>query len=510
MDLVVTTALGQLRGTLDDGVPAFFGIPYAESPSGTRRFRPPVPIAPWGDLREASQAGPIAPQPPPSPLLAIPGDPIDQSEDCLSLNIWIPSLNGEARPVMVFIHGGSFITGTGSSSVYRGRWLAAQGDVVVVTVNYRLGALGFLAHPALVDDDGAVGNYGLMDQVEALRWVSAHIGAFGGDPENVTVFGESAGAMSVCSLLAAPSAQGLFHRAIVQSGPPFVHSTERAFEVSDHLCRSLGLEGATREDLEAIPAERLVKAVEELSSLPPAPGNIALPLLPVIDGVFLPRDPGEAIAAGSAAGISLMIGSNRDEMTIFSLGDPSLAAIDEGGLASWLELAMPGCDPAEVVMAYVAARTARGEPTDPSALWVALASDVIFRWPSVVVAAQQSAHSDETYAYLFTYETPLFDGILGSCHALELPFVFGTLRHEAIGLFALGGESNAAAEALSDEMIRTWSTFARTGLPESPEHWTSFSPSTQATRIFGPGGGQHDRVRADELEAVGAVHLRQF
>ena len=503
----VSLSTGLVQGTLDEGVPCFFGIPYAQPPIGPLRFRPPVPVEPWSGMLDATERRGIAPQPPPTPGLAVPGDPTEQSEDCLHVNIWTPVVDGGNRPVMVFIHGGSFITGAGANSVYRGRWLAEFGDVVVVTINYRLGALGFLAHSALIDDDGSVGNYGLMDQIAALEWVADNIAAFGGDPGNVTVFGESAGAMSICTLLATPRARGLFHRAILQSGPHFTQSRERALTVGDRLVEALGLVNPSRADLEGIPAEDFVAATAELWSLPPEPGVIALPLLPVVDGVFLEVDPDEAIAKGSASGISVMIGTNRDEMSMFALGDPAYASIDEAGLARWLDVAMPGCDPAEVVTAYVAARTARGEPTDPSALWVAMATDVIFRGPSLVVASAQATLGERVFVYLFTQETDVFGGILGSCHALELPYVFGTIREEAINVFAGGGPGSGA---LSEEMMRAWTSFARTGQPETPATWAPFETRVKATRVFGPNGGLRDHPRADELEAVASAHVRKF
>ena len=503
MALDVTVSGGRLRGHLDDGVPCFLGVPYARDTAGPGRFRPPLPPEPWMGIKEAVERGPIAPQPPPSPGISVPGDPTFQSEDCLHLNVWTPEPSG-SRPVMVFIHGGSFISGTGGGLVYRGRWLAEAGDVVVVTISYRLGALGFMAHSSLVGDGGQVGNWGLMDQLAALRWIRENIAKFGGDPANVTLFGESAGAMGICALMAIPAAAGLFHKAIVESGPPFAHRRDRALAVGDRLVEGLNIE-SSRHALEELPAAELVAAVSELQLGPVEPGEIALPLLPTIDGVFLPRDPADAIAEGSSAEVALLAGTNRDEMTMFSLGDPSLAGIDEVGLARWIDQAMPGCDAAGIVTAYVATRSSRGEPVDPPALWQAIAGDVIFRYPTLQLVTSHARVQPSTYLYLFTQATPVFGGILGSCHALELPFVFGTLRNETVGLFV---GTRPEAIALSDQMIDAWSSFAHSGSPSAAVAWEPFEPISRATMVLGPGGGLRGHPRADELEVLSDAHPR--
>ncbi|MHB8219249.1 MAG: carboxylesterase/lipase family protein [Acidimicrobiales bacterium] len=508
-DGVVEVSGGRLRGRERGGVWVFSGVPYARSPEGVLRWRPPEPPPPWSGVREASEFGLIAPQPAPTPGVAIPGDPLDQGEDCLTLNVWTCSLrrsggapvaHDPGRPVMVWIHGGGFTSGSGASLLYRGGDLARNGDVVVVTVNYRLGALGFLGHPALAQAGRSeeFGNWGLRDQLSALRWVQENIAAFGGDPGNVTVFGESAGAMSISALLSIPSARGLFHRAILQSGPPYTHTIDQAVRVSEDLANLLGVRDFTRSALLPIPASELVEATRELQSRLPTPGELPLPFLPVIDGVFIPRSPHDAVAAGEAAAVPLMIGTNRDELTFFAMADARLGNLDQKGLLNWLSRVVPGQHPDEVVDAYRSARVERGEAITPRALWVAAGSDLVFRVPSLALAASQRAHQDLMYVYLFTWETPAFGGYLGSCHALEIPFVFGSHRHPAISLFSGTGPE---ADALSAAMQGAWTSFAHCGDPSNGGvgQWPAWDDERRATMVFGPGGGVENGPRNAEL-----------
>ncbi|MBV8462950.1 MAG: carboxylesterase family protein, partial [Acidimicrobiales bacterium] len=247
---VVEIGSGRVQGLPRHGTWRFAGIPYAAPPTGPRRWRAPQAAPPWAGVRECLDFGPIAPQSPGMVELTLAGEPTHQSEDCLNLNVWTPALDDGRRPVMVWVHGGSFVSGSGSSVLYRASLLSAEQDVVVVTVNYRLGLLGFLAHPALADEgepwlDGRPwtgwGNWGIADQVTALRWVQQNIRAFGGDPGNVTLFGESAGGMSVATLLTVSEAKGTFHQAIVQSGPPYTHAADRAAAHADRLFAHLGV-----------------------------------------------------------------------------------------------------------------------------------------------------------------------------------------------------------------------------------------------------------------------------
>jgi para-nitrobenzyl esterase len=508
---VVAVAQGRLRGVWRGDLWSFSGIPYGAAPVGALRWRPPLEAERWSGIRDASTFGPIAPQSAAVPGITSPSDPSasePHSEDCLSLNIWTPELPaspteepGQGRPVMVFIHGGGFTSGSGSVFLYRGGELVRNGDAVVVTINYRLGALGFLGHRDLADPEGLVGNWGIQDQLAALRWVHENIAAFGGDPDAVTIFGESAGGFSVAALLGLPAARGLFRRAIVQSGGVHVHTRQEAERAAERLAAALGVASCTREALQDIPATELVAATEEMGKRRPDPGMIPLPFLPVVDGVLLPDHPLAAVANGASAGIDLLIGTNRDELTLFGLGNPALMALDADGVTRWVDNAVPDMSGATVIEAYRAARGARGESVEPHDIWVAVGTDIVFRWPSLQLAAAHGAHGSRAYVYLFDWESPAFGGILGSCHALELPFVFGAVGLPAVQVFSGAG---SAVETLSSQMQKAWLAFAATGDPshEGVEAWRPWAPGDRATMIFGRDTRLETAPRDDELAAL--------
>jgi para-nitrobenzyl esterase len=497
---VVEVAGGKVRGVDGDAVRQFLGIPYAASPSGALRWRPPQPPIPWSGIRPASDFGAMAPQSPATPGFSLPGDPSEQSEDCLSLNVWTPGLDGLRRPVMVWIHGGGFSGGTGAGLLYRGEELARRGNVVVVTINYRLGALGFLGHRSLTDerDGGVSGNWGLLDQVAALRWVGEYIESFGGNAQNVTIFGESAGGMCVAALMSSPAARGLFHRAIVQSGPPYAHSLLHAQRIGDDLSEVLGLDAADRATWQSVPAAALVDATQTLQSVTPPPGQLPLPFLPVVDGTFLPRSPYEGIAEGAGAPTPLLIGTNRDELTLFALGTPDLGELDQQRLEDWIGLAAPGAHPVEVVETYRNERAARGETLTPHDLWIAIGTDLVFRWPSLRLAAAHHRWGSATFVYLFTWESPVFDGILGASHALEIPFVFGTAANPVVAAYCGDGPDS---QALSQHMLDAWAAFAWTGDPSHPHigGWPAWDGHRRSTMVFGRRSAVVDGPRDQEL-----------
>ena len=527
---VVEVRGGRVQGVERSGVWSFSGIPYAAAPFGDRRWRPPMPPEPWAGIRQCDRFGAVAPQTQGFMDQMMGGTPGEFSEDCLNLNVWTPGLDTARRPVMVWVHGGSFMTGTGSSGLYRSGMLSREGDVVVVTINYRLGLLGFLAHPALEDPgqtwlDGqewsGCGNWGLADQVAALAWVRDHIDDFGGDPGNVTLFGESAGGMSVSTLLATPAASGLFHKAIVESGPPYTCTPAVAADRAERLADLLGVD-CTRTALSAVPVERLVEVANDFGSGADLDGGLLM--TPVVDGGLVPVPPAEAVAAGSGAKVPLLIGTNRDESAFFALGSPKLMSLDLEGLRRWMRRITPDHESADLVIdAVTAARSAREESVEPRDLWSAIATEYVFRVGSVRFADAHAAAADPgvgTYNYLFTWESPAFGGVLGSCHALEIPFVFGTLKNEAIQSFSGGGED---AFALSGAMRQAWTSFARTGVPEcdvpgasgvpgaGAVAWADWNPATRPTTVLGPWPGAAglvhpvDDPRAPELIAVDAV-----
>ncbi len=360
---------------------------------------------------------------------------------------------------MVWLHGGGFTIGAGSEPWYDGARLARRGDVVVVTLNYRLGLFGSLHAPAVLGPgwDGDA-NCGLRDQLAALDWVGAHIASFGGDPGNVTLFGESAGAMSVGALLGCPAAGGRFRRAIAQSGAAHNVAPADAGEVlADRLLRRLELTPATAHRLTELALEPLLVAqmAAELEGWSD-PGGHHLPFAPVVDGDLLTRAPLPAIAAGGAAGVDVLVGTNADEWNLFQFLDPDVGGLDERGFQRRCEALYPG-EGADLAAAY---RDARPR-ADAWRRWLALRTDWAFAVPAERLAAAHAPHG-RTWTYRFTWASPAFDGGLGACHALELPFVFDT--HE-VGSTATFTGSGPAVQRLTGVIQDAWTSFARTGSP---------------------------------------------
>lgn len=516
-DGVVAVGAGLLRGVSEGDLWVFRGVPYASSPGGAGRWRRPRPPTSWIGVRDALSWGPIAPQPPAMPGLSIPNDPSASDEDCLSLNIWTPGLDDRRRPVLVWVHGGGFTTGSGSSAIYRGDRLARRGDAVVVTLNYRLGALGFLAHPALGDESGMrCGNWGVFDQVAALEWVHEHVGAFGGDPQNVTVFGESAGAMSIALLLSSSVCGRLFHRAVVQSGPPATASTEWGARRAERLAELAGVEparGLVRESLERLETQELVRATQDLANEVSSDAGLPLPLLPVVDGELITQPPAEAISEGAAARVPFLIGTTRDEAALFMELDPAAQDLDIGGVVRRVRRIATKDSAQTLVEAYRDAREARDEPATPRALLTAITTDYVFRLPSLALATASYKYQPGTFAYLFTWESPFLGGIFGSPHGLEIPFVFGTVENEVIGRFSGSGPR---AFELSGGMQEAWLAFAHTGDPscDALGDWPAYDPLRRPTMVLGPGGGIEDDPRSPErlawdeagIEIAGGFH----
>jgi para-nitrobenzyl esterase len=479
----VQTTAGTLKGLDVGGVSIFRGVPYTRPPVGELRLRAPRHPEPWAGTLDAAEFGARPPQNPPgSQFWGTTVSP--QDEDCLTLNIWTPAADGAGRPVLVWIHGGAYVIGSGASPLYDGTRLALRGDVVIVTINYRLGILGYLAHPELADAEagGACGNWGLLDAVAALRWVRDNIAAFGGDPGNVTIFGESAGGGSVGGLLAAPSAKGLFHKAIIQSGPPYAGSMREATETADTILAEMNL--ARVEQLRDVSVDAVLAAQSNVIGLR---GSGRLPMLPVVDGVALPSPPMSAIAEGAAASVPLLIGTNRDELKVFMAADPASHNPDEEVVRSRLEQAFAvnqvEADASAMIEGYRQARSARGDSVEPRELWSAIETDRTFRNRSIRAAEEQSRHQPRTFMYLFTWESPAMDGALGASHAVELPFMFGNLAAPRMDSFAGSG---AAAEELSEKMMDAWVAFARTGNPSGGGlgEWPAYEPSRRATMIL--------------------------
>jgi para-nitrobenzyl esterase len=484
MSAVVSTSLGQLAGEQQSGLYVFRGVPYARPPVGPLRFRAPQPPVPWTGVRSALTPGPTAPQ-----VLGLMRDLAAQDEDCLQLNVWTPRLSGR-RPVLVFIHGGGFTGGASTHPMYDGGALARRGDVVVVSFNYRLGALGFADLGALGDERfGADSNVGLRDQLAALHWVQAHIADFGGDPGQVTVFGQSAGAMSVAALLTSPAGKGLFNRAIAQSGAGH-HALARsqAAGVAERLLDALGIGPHELARLRELPAEAIAQAqpaavtTRTTIGLPDKPlYNGAMGLLPVIDGDVVPELPVLAAARGAGADVPLLLGSTRDEQRFWIfLSDPRKRELDETGLLRVLDARVPG-RARDVCDAY---RALLGDGRQPWHAFSAIETDRVFALPAQrLCEARVRAPGDGsagTYLYHFDWRGPLFEGELGACHTMDVPFVLGGVDEGFGRVFSGGG---AAARALSDRVMDAWLAFARTGDPscERIGAWPRFSAARDAT-----------------------------
>ncbi len=461
-EAIVETTSGKIEGVFRKGLYVFRGIPYAAPPVGKRRWLPPQAPEPWGGIRPALEFAPTALQTPMEVESFIPREAQPQSEDCLYLNIWTPGLDDAGRPVMVWIHGGGFTSGAGSLVFYNGRALSTRGDVVVVTVNYRLGVLGFLNLKEVTGGRiPATGNEGLLDQVCALRWVKDNISRFGGNPDNVTIFGESAGAMAIGTLLGMPGARGFFHRAILQSGAAHhVNSLEQAERIGSIFLDILGMKPSEAGKLWSLTERQLCEAQAELISRTRDPrlGMDGLPLRPVVDGGVVPELPIKAIARGSADNSSILIGTNLDDWKLFAVLDKDLPNLDEAGLLRRCRYVMPNANVSELVEVYRRARKKRGLEVTPPELFVAIQTDRIFRMPAIWLAEAHYRRHQPTYMYLFDWASPLMGGILGACHALDIGFVFGLLDDNFTG-------SSEEAWALSRKMQDAWTSFARLGDP---------------------------------------------
>ena len=479
----VETTSGKIEGVFRKGLYKFCGVPYAAPPVGEGRWLPPEPPEPWGGVRPAKEFAPNAPQVPMEIPFLAPPEKLPQSEDCLYLNIWTPGLDGAKRPVMVWIHGGGFTTGAGSWVIYNGRTLSTRGDVVVVTINYRLGALGFLnLNEVTKGKIPATGNEGLLDQALALEWVRDNISRFGGDPDNVTIFGESAGAMSIGMLLAMPRAGGLFRRAILQSGAAHhVNSLEHAEKLGAIFLDILNIKPTNANKLRSLTKQQILNAQVELMARARDPKLAMgdLPLRPVVDGNVLPELPIRAVAGGSADNVPVLVGTNRDEWSLFAILDKNLANLNEAGLLRRCQHLIPGEDVTGLVEAYRQARSQRNLPVTPAELLTAIQSDRIFRLPAIRLAEAHYRRQQPTYMYLFDWVSPLRNGILGSCHALDLGFVFGILDDNFTG-------SGEEALTLSRKIQDAWMGFARNRGPscESIGEWKLYGEQRE-TMILG-------------------------
>ncbi len=478
---IVQTTYGALRAVQREGHLAFLGIPYAAAPAGALRWRAPEPPAAWTGVRDAGAIGLAAPQTShPIAGFAASGP---QDEDCLNLNVFTPAVDGAPRPVLFWIHGGGFTHGAGYEPLYNGGPLATRGDVVVVTINYRLGALGYLFLGDVLPGRGLVANAGQRDQVAALEWVRDNIAAFGGDPGNVTIFGESAGAAAVGTLLAMPAARGLFHKAILQSGTGRASDRPTARALAEAMIAELGLDAGSAGKILELPAAAIVDAQTAVTAKAARTGGPRFG--PVLDGDSLLEQPLFAVRAGAAAGIPIIVGTNRDETKLFA-ATMRREEPDEAGLVAGVRATVPRAsdeDAAALIATYRASRSSRGLPVTNLDIQDAIDSDLRFRVGAMKLALAQRQHQPASYVYLFTHASPARRGALGSCHALEMPFVFGTLDAPTQDRFAGTGPE---VEQLARNMMDAWLAFARTGNPahEGIGAWPAYDGASRPTMVF--------------------------
>jgi len=512
MTTVANTRQGQVEGVREGDLHVFKGVPYAAPPVGALRWLPPQPAESWSGVRSAREFGSAAHQNP-IPLDILPAFSIGESmqEDCLYLNVWTPGTDGERRPVMVWIHGGAFVIGAGSQSIYDGSVLAQRGDVVVVTVNYRLGPLGFLNLREVTG--GAIpasGNEGLLDQTASLAWVRDNIAAFGGDPDNVTIFGESAGGMSVGAQLALPDARGLFHKAIPQSGACSTANTpERTLRVAERVLGTLGLSGKDADALRAVTPQKLLEVQAALATPGQADEDIGgMPFQPCLDGEVLSQLPLTSVRSGSASNVPVLVGTTLEEWKLFGAADPAIFTLEEAGLLE-RAAAYAGDRAKPLVDAYRSSREARGAAASPTEIALALETDRVFRMPALLLAEAQRSVGANAFNYLFTWPSPSMGGMLGACHALELGFVFGTIDSSGSRDFSGSGP---AADALELALQDSWLAFARTGDPSNERvgSWPAYGDARE-TMLLGEQVGlenapyEAERAALDGLEDASAL-----
>jgi para-nitrobenzyl esterase len=490
--IIVETAYGQVKGGRSGEVYVWMGIPFAKPPLGNLRFRAPEPPESWEGIRDATQFGPVACQPSNEVMNFLGNEAEIVSEDCLYLNIWSPGADDKLRPVMVWIHGGAFISGSGSSGSYDGNSFASQGNVVVVTINYRLGIMGFLHLGEIGGEKYATsGNCGILDQVAALQWVKDNITAFGGDPNRVTIFGESAGAMSIGVLLALPSAKGLFSQAILQSGAASnVLSSPTATKVANRLLASLGVGQDELSKLEEIPIERLVEA----SALVPP-----MSLGPVVDGVSLPQHPEEILAGGSAKDIPILIGTNKDEYRLFTFFDPLWKNPDAEKITSVFEKTFGP------LWSSISHQLLDQDELDQE-LYDKLMTIHVFTFPALNLAEQQVEQGAPVWMYRFDWQSTVFNGGLKACHALEIPFVWNNLGKSRTNNFT--GDS-PDRQQVADQMHQSWIAFACNGNPnhEGIQNWPEYDLKNRATMLFNTDSRVEHDPNSEERVTWGKVTI---
>lgn len=482
---IVNTTTGKIRGYKENGLEVFKGIPYAQPPIGDLRFSDTVEKEPWEGVLEAMKFCPIAPQIllPESTIFSHP-----QSEDCLTLNIWTPACDNKERPVMFWIHGGAFIFGGTPSPRYNGRFLSQRGNICIVTINYRLGALGNLFVP------DKVSNLGFLDQITALKWVQVNISNFGGNPANITLFGESAGSQSICTLLSIPAARGLFRRAICESGSPTPqgHQPESGIRSAEMLFSNLGIKMGDLDALRKIPVKKLIETERKIRMEKMMKRDFS-GYPPIIDSIKVPEHPLITIRKGLSKDVDLLVGNNLDEATFFMMLSPQMqnTSWDDLQTSVTLLLSRYNINKNKVEDLIKFFKKSRDDPFD---VMSAISTEMGTRYNARKVVEAQLNHSKNAYMYLFTYRTPVQGGRYGATHALEIPFVFGTLNDTEYGVYPKRDEINSQ---ISEKMMDSWISFARTGNPSHAgiSEWPTYDTENRYKILF----GNETKVEKDPL-----------
>ncbi len=480
----VETSLGKVRAQTQAGVQAFRGVPYAAPTAGANRFMPPAKRKEWTGVKDCFDLGQRSPQRdseffgfvPKALEPMCPAEPM--GEDCLVLNVWTPSASNSGntkRPVMVWLHGGGYTTGSGGFVCYNGQELARKHDVVVVTVNHRLTVFGYLYFAGIGGEKYAhASNVGMMDIVAALEWVRGNIAAFGGDPNNVMIFGQSGGGGKVSALMAMPPAHGLFHKAIIQSGADVRGvSVDAANKSAEIFLSKLNLKPDQIDQLQQMPVDQLLAAAAG-----GPPGTPGLALAPVVDGSTLPGGPFDPTAPELSANVPLMIGTVETEVTFFpgQILDP----IDDANFHARVKQMLAKASDAQVDQVIAAYKA--GRPGVPNTdVYLAMASDATFRAGVVLEADRKAAQKAPVYQYYFTWHSPVQDGKLRAFHTLEIPFAF-----DVVDLASSMTGTGADRQPLADKVSGAWVSFARSGDPNHKllPKWEPFDTNKRAIMVF--------------------------